>query len=58
MFYLDRMVVQITQDVERLLIGMDANNLMSRRFAGRGNDLDAVAQIMVPFDQIEQSLAL
>src|SRR4029078_7698079 len=58
MFYLDSMVIQIAQDVGRLLVGMDANNLMSRRFTGRGNNLDAAAEIVIALDQIEQPLAL
>ena len=49
MFYLDRMVVEITQEVERLPRRMDANNLMSRRLAGCRNDLDAAAKIKVPY---------
>ena len=58
MFYLDRMVIQITQDVECLRASTDANNLMSRRLAGRGNDLDVIAQIMIPLDQMKQPVAL
>ena len=58
MLYLDRMVIQITQEVKRLFIGMDANNLMSRALTRRGNDLNAVAKQMISLDQIEQPLTL
>ena len=58
MFYLDRMVIQITQEIQRLLTGMDANNLMSRALTRCRNDLNAVTQLMIPRDQIEQPLAL
>ena len=58
MFYLDRMVIQITQEIQRLFTGMDANNLMSRALTRCRNDLNAVAKLMIPRDQIEQPLAL
>jgi len=58
MFYLDRMVIQITQEIKRLFIGMDANNLMSGALTRCGNDLNAVAKLMIPLNQIEQPMAL